>query len=441
MSKRRINSLSAALGLEGEDTPVVDNAESDAALVESSSDVDATLDDTETALDTSDTLAADAETVDNVGAIVEDSIESGEGLDETAAAVVQETIENIMRRHGMPRRHWPNFPSKESYSSRSSRIAASKQILVSLEKGVWETIKDGVMKVWETIRDFFVGLWRKMTDFEYRLLEKFKDLKAKAQKLKAATKSDPIELGAVEDYIGASGETVDLKDVKKDFDDFVKQVQGPKFKEIIEAVKKILDKDEMAYGTTDKEKDLYNAAMKTTGVSIDEKYQINADDKLDEAKLRSAFSNVNQNEDKDGKAKKINPTDSGTAVAACESAISLLRNKPMAQMNKISDNFFMHIFKTIKSFFTSDDNRKTSSGNKVSDAEGGIKNDSEDKEQKTTGKEAFSQAASAYKYIMYNNIKVYKETVSVYYDIVDDLVSEQGHDEPDEDKNRSIDDV
>ena len=180
MSKRRINSLSAALGLEGEDTPVVDNAESDAALVESSSDVDATLDDTETALDTSDTLAADAETVENVTEIVEDSVESGEGLDETAAAVVQETIENIMRRHGMPRRKWPNFPSKESYSSRSSRIAASKQILVSLEAGVWESIKNGVMKVWETIRDFFVGLWRKLTDFEYRLLEKFKDLKANA---------------------------------------------------------------------------------------------------------------------------------------------------------------------------------------------------------------------------------------------------------------------
>ena len=439
MSKRRINSLSAALGLEGEDTPVVDNAESDAALVESSSEVDATLDDTETALDTSDTLVSDAETVDNVGAIVEDSIESGEGLDETAAAVVQETIENIMRRHGMPRRHWPNFPSKESYSSRSSRIAASKQILVSLEKGVWESIKDGVMRVWETIRDFFVGLWRKMTDFEYRLLEKFKDLKAKAQKLKAATKSDPIELGAVEDYIGASGETVDLKDVKKDFDDFVKQVQGPEFKKIIEDVKKVLDKDEMAYGTTGTDKDFFNAFMKASD-SFDEKKQTQADDGLDKAKLRSAFSNVNQNEDKEGKAKKINPTDSGTAVAACESAISLLRNKPMAQMNKISDNFFMHIFKTIKSFFTSDDNRKTSSGNKVSDAEGGIKNDSEDKDQKVTGKEIFSKAASAYKYIMYNNIKVYKETVSVYYDIVDDLVSEQGHDEPDEDKNRSIDD-
>ena len=437
--RKRYNTMAAIYGLEGEDTPIVDNADSDAALVESSSEVDATLDDTETALDTSDTLAADAETVENVTEIVEDSVESGEGLDDTSAAIVQETIENIMRRHGMPRRTWPKFPSKESFSDRSSRLRASRQILISLEEGVWDKIKNGITKVWETIRDFFVGLWRKMTDFEFRLLEKFKDLKANAAELKNET-GDDIEISSADTFLTASSETIQLSDVVSAFKEFSDQVTSDKFKKTLKEVEMMLDKNEFAYNTSEKQKDDRNEAMKKKNESYTKDMQEGADSELDEAKLRSAFSNIHQNEDREGKGKKIKRTTKAEATKACDEAINLLRTKPMVQMNKVSDNFIMHILKTIKAFFTNDDGRKAN-GNKMSDAEGGIKYDKDvEGGHKEGGKEIFQKMASAYKYIMYNNIKIYKETISNYYDIVDDLVSEQGHDDAKTDDKRSIDD-
>lgn len=434
MSRFRINSMAAALGLEDEDVAIVEGDNTDAALVESSTELDSNLDDAETAMDTSETISNDAETVENLGEVVEDSIESGEGLDETSAAVVQETVENIMKRHGMPRRAWPKFPSLEAYSNRSSRLRATKQILVSLE-GVWNDIKSGIMKAWEAIRDFFVGIWKKFTDFEYRLLDKFRDVEAAAKKLKSG-KTEAIELGSLDGYLDAAGETVKLGDIQKAFEDAAKQYQGGDFKKLCDKITIMLDDEAKNQSfneasNPDRRRDAYNKMMSSDGKAYSQDAQDIVDQELAEAKFTSAFSNVNRDKEvEEGKAKKIEPASSQEVLKAIAPAISLLRSRPMTQMEKVSDGFFVHIFKSIKAWFSDDSESSRNS------AEGGITYDADDKDQKVSRKEQFQKMASAYKYIMYNNIKVYKDTIGNYYDIIDDLVGEIGHDDPDDRKDK-----
>lgn len=166
MSRYRdsVKNLSGLLGLEsyGRSYSHYSLEELEEAIAEDNAEIQETEADLNAASDTMDELTVDAETVSNVSDIVEDSIESGEGLSEPAAAAVQEAVESIMRRHGMPRRTWPNFPSKESFSSSRSRLEASRRLKVSIEEGIFRKIWTGIKNLWEKIKKMFSSLWDKL---------------------------------------------------------------------------------------------------------------------------------------------------------------------------------------------------------------------------------------------------------------------------------------
>lgn len=56
-----------------------------------------------------------------------------------------------------------SVPSVESFGGASARLAST---VASLEasKGIWETIKEAILKAWKAVRDFMVGLWNKLFD-------------------------------------------------------------------------------------------------------------------------------------------------------------------------------------------------------------------------------------------------------------------------------------
>lgn len=434
MSRLRINSMARAFGLEEDDAPIVVEGENtDAALVESEAEVDQAMDDIDTAQDTVDTLNNDAETVENVTEIVDNSIENGEGLDETSAAIVQETIESIYRRHGMPKRHWPRFPSTESFRSRSDRIRSTRAIKVALE-GAWDTIKNAVISVWESIRDFFVDLYKKFTDFEYRLFDKFKELKKeiKDKGVKSGRDKEPqdgYELGVLAKYRGtidyssedwekrekgkpsnpSEKDPVELSSVVSNFEAFVNHHAAcmKEFNNLDKVFGNIFD---------DSDKD-------TSGdeITMTEQWQKDINQKVYKACMVSSFSTNNLADSdvgKDSSFKKIKPGTKDDLEGACEKAISFMQSKPLKEMEKYSNSFIGDMINTIKKFFGS----KTTEINEFDKSA----NSSDNTANKTTQSRVNSMMAKAYRNTMSGNIKVYKDTISNYYDIIKGMVSHQG---------------
>ena len=442
----RINSMARAFGLEEDDAPIVVEGENtDAALVESEAEVDQAMDDIDTAQDTVDTLNNDAETVENVTEIVDNSIENGEGLDETSAAIVQETIESIYRRHGMPKRHWPRFPSTESFRSRSDRIRSTRAIKVALE-GAWDTIKNAVVRVWETIRDFFVDLYKKFTDFEYRLFDKFKEL-GKALKegggIKLGKKDEKdkgYELGAIKKYRGeladadytggdwkerTKGKATDPKEKiptltelttqfstwnRKGLQPFIAQLNSDKFKKLFNETLSADDENNDARQISESDQDEWNAEI----------YSL---------VMVSPFSTNNLSESdqgKDGPCKAIKATYFDEAKAAIDAAIDVLSKKPMKQMEKYSNSFITDIINSIKKFFGSKTDRIEKFDKSASS--------SDESANKFTGSEINNLLAKGYRNAITGNIKVYKDTISNFYDIVKGTIDHQGYTKTDTEK-------
>ena len=162
----RITNLANALGLEDDDYVESAGEEiSDAELVEAGNEVDEGVDEVETSLDTAEDLADDNETLTNVGEVVDGAIESGEGLSEDAATVVEETIENILRRHGMKRHLRFSYPSMENFDSKAGRIRAAKQLKVSIESFI-DTITQGIKALIENLKVSFQRLFGSFSNWE-----------------------------------------------------------------------------------------------------------------------------------------------------------------------------------------------------------------------------------------------------------------------------------
>lgn len=117
---------------------------------------------------------ADAETLGEIEGVMEESIEEGEGLDETSAELAEVAVESIRLRLGFaPSR---TLPALESFGSKNSRLTATK---IALE-GVVETIK----KVWEAIQKAFFAVWQKIKDFYNKFFTNTEKVKKLAQQLK-----------------------------------------------------------------------------------------------------------------------------------------------------------------------------------------------------------------------------------------------------------------
>lgn len=143
----------------------------------------------ETASDTMNTVIEDSHLTENIAEIVEDAAEAGEGVSETAVTLIQEAVESIYRRHGMPKRYYPKIPSLEAYGG--NRIKTAKairhQLKVSIEDGFIETIKS----IWEKICNFFSELWDKITGNSSSNEDKATELQKRIKKLMDDKKEIP----------------------------------------------------------------------------------------------------------------------------------------------------------------------------------------------------------------------------------------------------------
>ena len=104
--------------------------------------------------------ADDAVALDDVADIMEESVEKGEGMDETAAAMAEVAVESICARLGVKKTQ-AVIPSLESFGSKNSRLQATRIALEGLKEKIvqiWNAIKAAVAKVASMVKSFLVGL-------------------------------------------------------------------------------------------------------------------------------------------------------------------------------------------------------------------------------------------------------------------------------------------
>lgn len=140
-----------------------------------------------------DEAGEDLETLEEIRDVMSDSVESGEGVDQPAAAIAEIAVESICRRLGMKKVTF--IPAMESFGSKNNRVAATR---VAVE-GITETIKNGwkqliewLKKTWASIVEYF----KKMFDTNLKLAKAAEEMKGKVAALAddaKAVKGEEIE--------------------------------------------------------------------------------------------------------------------------------------------------------------------------------------------------------------------------------------------------------
>ncbi len=116
---------------------------------------------------------ADVETLEEIKEVLEDAAESGDGIDETAAKVVEVAVESIYARLGMEYRGLGT--SAESFGSSRSRVTATNIAA--------ESIGDSISRAWEAIKKFFKKIWTYIKDFAKSIFTAIGRLKVAANKM------------------------------------------------------------------------------------------------------------------------------------------------------------------------------------------------------------------------------------------------------------------
>lgn len=148
-------------------TPELENEKQE--LVELGDGIDAGVEEIETCCD-------DCETVIEIDNIVKDSVDSNNGLDQTSINIINTTIENMLKRHGLSRMRF-RIPSVERYGKPLDRVKQAKVALEGISdffKWIWKKI----VAIWDTICGWFrkiagksVNLFKKEIEEAYKKLQ------------------------------------------------------------------------------------------------------------------------------------------------------------------------------------------------------------------------------------------------------------------------------
>lgn len=126
-----------------------------------------------------------AETLEKIEGVLEESAESGEGVDETAAEIAEVAVESICARLGI--RTSKSFPAMEAFGSQNSRLSATKIALENIGehiKRIWEAIKAAFIRLWDKVKAFFNTMFKNVGG----LAKQLEDLKERATKVPSAAK-------------------------------------------------------------------------------------------------------------------------------------------------------------------------------------------------------------------------------------------------------------
>lgn len=188
-----------------DDTPVVNPVATD-VVPESQAEVEAdTGEITEKVgeIEQIDTAVADAETdagtLGEIQETMQETVDQGEGMDETAAEITEIAVEALYAKLGM--KPAKTMPAMESFGSVSSRVAATKVAI--------ESLSENIKKIWEAIVKAMKAMWAKVSAFIEKLMISLPRMKKHLTELKARAEKFEGEAPAVK--AGAKALSIDGK--------------------------------------------------------------------------------------------------------------------------------------------------------------------------------------------------------------------------------------
>lgn len=204
MARRTLMNLALEENEEPEVTPEAVEAEpvpaeAEAAVADVAEDT-APLDDLATAVEEA---GEDIEQLEKIEDVVEDTVESGEGLPPAAAEVADIAVEAIRERLGISGRRLA--PSLEAFGATSSRLVASRVAL--------EGVKETMQKAWEAVRKAIASLIERIVGFFKKHLGANEMLEKALAKLEAAAdglgekKPDVSDFESEQFYVGFAAKT------------------------------------------------------------------------------------------------------------------------------------------------------------------------------------------------------------------------------------------
>lgn len=188
-----------ALEEAGLDTPVQEELVPAAAqeVEAASAEVNGEMVEADDMLATVDDAAGEVEALGDVQDLMQEAVDSGEGMTEQTAEMAEVAIERIMDKLGFAKRG-EVMPAMESFGNKGSRLSATKVALESVSenlKKAGRAIINFLKQIWEKLKSFFAGLIKSRS----ALAKNLASLQKRAKELKdsgAVKKEAELKSGA-----------------------------------------------------------------------------------------------------------------------------------------------------------------------------------------------------------------------------------------------------
>lgn len=212
------NGLVAAME-EVDNSPSIDEneaAEVAATVADESSEVQTEGDEIGVTVAQVEDAVQAGEELEDIAEVASETVEEGEGLDESAAEMASIAIESIRNRLGI-RAQTRLVPATESFGNTNTRVVSTKLVVEEIGetlKRIWAAIKAAALR----LRDKLVQFLAKLFNANAMLVKHIEGLKERVRKLPAGLvpKEDVIKSGSVTSAI-----TVDGKADAKTFGEIV----------------------------------------------------------------------------------------------------------------------------------------------------------------------------------------------------------------------------
>lgn len=204
---------------EVDNSPSIDEneaAEVAATVADESSEVQAEGDEIGVTVAQVEDAVQAGEELEDIAEVASETVEEGEGLDESAAEMASIAIESIRNRLGI-RAQTRLVPATESFGNTNTRVVSTKLVVEEIGetlKRIWAAIKAAALR----LRDKLVQFLAKLFNANAMLVKHIEGLKERVRKLPAGLvpKEDVIKSGSVTSAI-----TVDGKADAKTFGEIV----------------------------------------------------------------------------------------------------------------------------------------------------------------------------------------------------------------------------
>jgi len=156
----------------------------------------------------------DVSTLSDIGDVMEESVENGEGLDEDTAEITQIAVESIYRRLGL--RKAKPMPSLESFSTKNTRVHATRIALEETRSQIGKIgsrLVEWIQRMIQHVVDMVKKAWIAITQWGLKKRVDAVVAAAKALKDDSAKKVSGIENAALGKVFNEKGHIVDASSV------------------------------------------------------------------------------------------------------------------------------------------------------------------------------------------------------------------------------------